>query len=316
MDTRIQSNPNPNVALPVARFPNVEYAHTPDKDWLYASCGVVLVTTGFASTGIGVVAGLIDLGFHPVFLFPGMMGLAVGMVTAGFVVIGRLHSRLAAGTIGLCGGCLAYVVMHFIGYVLERHRFSAGMSFLQYIDAVARGGLTVSPPLGANVEPIKLGHIGSYIYWFLEIAIVASTAAWLPISWAGQPFCKVCEKWKTFRVGSFVLGREDAIAHFESGELLRLADPREPSGENPIGLTVWWCPHCQEHAPVDARLSQSVLNTKGVKETELGFRTFPGAALPVFQSLCALCDDPNIPPAIRRCPAPLGGEERKRFPEE
>ena len=161
-------------------------------------------------------------------------------------------------------------------------------------------GVTISSTRGGgNDKGMTLGYAGSYIYWLIELGLMAGFAAAIPAVRAGQPFCARCDGWKTqHKLGVLFLGRDAARDYLESGELWRLADPREPPGEGPLTLTEWWCPHCLEASPVDVRLDQTVQKKKGVKQFKVGFRTFPGEALPVLRALCLRRTDPNIPPAV------------------
>jgi hypothetical protein len=322
MDPHIQPNPNPKdpriqpppvpleyqappvpatqPALPAVRFPSAPYA--PDGAGPVGGFFALLGLTMLAGAVIGAIAGLIHLAFYLVLIFPILMGFALGGAALGAVVLGKVRNRLVAALAGVLGGCVCILAMHFISYLFVLNKSGGSFSFGQYIDAAARAGVTISSSRGGGRDdkPMNLGYTGSFIYWFLELAIVAGIAAAVPAVRAGQPFCEECDSWKTqHKLGVLFLGRDAATDYLESGELWRLADPREPPGEGPITLTVWWCPHCLEAAPVDAQLDLTVQKKKGVKVSKLGFRTFPGEALPVFRALCDRRGDPNIPPAVR-----------------
>jgi hypothetical protein len=261
----------------------------------------MLSLTLLAGVGIGVVAGLIHLVFFLVLLFPIFMGAAVGAAGLGAVVLGKVRNRVLAVLTGLMAGCVTIVAMHFVMYIALAGP-AAGFSFGGYVDANARAGVRINSTRGGGGKDkgINLGYVGSYIYWFIEMAIVAGFAAGMMYKRAGQPFCAACGSWKTkHTLGVLFLERAAALDYFETGELSQFADPRNPPGEGPITLSVWWCPYCLEEAPVDAALDQSVQGKKNVKVTHLGMRTFPGDSLPVFRALCTHRGDPTIPPAIR-----------------
>jgi hypothetical protein len=284
-------------ALPAARFPSVPYA--PDGAGPVGGFFALLGLTLLAGAVIGAIAGMIHLVFYLVLIFPIIMGFALGGAALGAVVLGKVRNRLVAALAGLLGGCVCIIAMHFIGYLFVLSKSPEPFSFGQYIHAAATSGVTISSSRSSSSKPMNLGYVGSFIYWFLELAIVAGIAAGVPVVRAGQPFCEECDSWKTqHKLGVLFLRGDTALEHLQSGELWRLADPHEAPGEGPITLTVWWCPHCLEAAPVDARLDQAVQKKKSVRQVLLGFRTFPGEALPVFRGLCLRRADPNIPPAV------------------
>jgi hypothetical protein len=289
----------PAPALPAVSFPSDPYA--PDGGCPAGGLFAMLALTLLAGLVVGVLAGLIHLVFFLVLIFPILMGLAVGAAGYGAVVLGKVRSRLLAAGTGVLAGCLTIIAMHFIMYVV-RGGPAAGWSFGKYIDENARFGVRINSTRGGGPKDkgMNLGYVGSYIYWFVEMAIVAGIAGAMMGSRAGKPFCRACGSWKTqHNLGVLFLPRADATDYFEAGELSRLVDPQNPQGEGPISLSVWWCPYCLDAAPVDASLAQTVQQKKNVKVTQLGTRTFPGEALPVFRALCTHRGDPTIPPAIR-----------------
>jgi hypothetical protein len=322
MDPHIQPNPNPKdpriqpppvpleypaspapapqpPALPAVRFPSAPYA--PDGGCPVGGSFAVLGLTLLAGAVIGALAGLLHLVFWFPLLFPIAVGAAVGAAGLGAVVLGKVRSRVLAAFAGVLGGCVAALAIHFVLYVASG-ALEAGLSFISHVNLRARAGVTISSTRssGTKDKGMNLGYAGSYIYWLIELGLMAGFAAAIPAVRAGTPFCERCDSWKTqHKLGVLFLGRDAARDHFQSGELWRLADPSEPPGEGPIGVSVWWCPHCLEAAPVDAELDLTVQKKKGVKVTKLGFRTFPGETLPVFRALCLRRGDPNIPPAVR-----------------
>jgi hypothetical protein len=287
-------------ALPAVSFLSTRYA--PDGGCPVGGLFAMLSLTLLAGVAVGVLIGLIRLGFYLVLVFPIAMGAAVGAAGLGAVVLGKVRSRLLAAGTGLLAGCVTILAMHFVSYLFFLSKFGVQASFGQYIDALAKAGVTINSTRGGGPRDkgMNLGYVGSYIYWFVEMAIVAGFAAGMMGKRAGKPFCSACGSWKTeHHLGVLFLPRADAMDYFEAGELSRLVGPQNPPGEGPIGLSVWWCPYCLDAAPVDAALAQSVQGKKSVKVTPLGTRTFPGEALPVFRALCTHRGDPTIPPAIR-----------------
>jgi hypothetical protein len=285
-------------ALPAVSFPSVPYA--PDGGFPVGGFFAVLMLTIVAGVAVGILAGLLHQVFYLVLFFPILMGGAVGLAGWGAIVLGKVRSRPFALCAGLLGGLLTIVAMHFVSYLIFVSRTRVPISFPRFVDAVAQAGVTFNRASGGRDKGMNLGHVGSYIYWGVEMLIVAGFAGGIMWARAGKPFCRDCGSWKTeHKLGVLFLSRGAAEDYFQAGELSRLADPNEPPGEGPIALSIWWCPYCLEAAPVEAALVQTVPQKKGAKVVNLGTRTFPGESLPVFRSLCQHRADPNVPPALR-----------------
>ncbi len=286
--------------LPAVSFPTDPY--WPDGGVPVGGLFGMIALTLLAGVAVGVVAGLIRLGFYLVLIFPILMGAAVGGAGYGAVTLCKVRNRFLAAMTGVLAGCVTMLAMHFVSYVFFVNKFGVQIGFGRYIDELAKVGVRINSTRGGNPRDkgINLGYVGSYIYWLVEAAIVAGFAGAMMGTRAGKPFCRRCGSWKTqHNLGVLFLPRADAADFFEAGELSRLVDPANPPGEGPITLTVWWCPYCLDEAPVDAALAQTVQGKKNVKVTQLGMRTYPGEALPVFRALCTHRGDPTIPPAIR-----------------
>src|SRR5207248_1013801 len=116
---------------------------------------------GIALSGIllGVLASVVGQVCYLILIYPLALGLGVAGLT---ILLGQLccvRSPIAAGSAALCGGLLALVAMHSLDYrrtlaaaetagfklpagLTSRLKNSSG--FLDYLDAVASEGLTIS----------------------------------------------------------------------------------------------------------------------------------------------------------------------------
>jgi hypothetical protein len=265
---------------------------------------VVFACIIVAAIGLGYAASWIGQWFYIILLFPFLIGVILGVVGAIGIYIGNIRSLTLATLAGLFGACLTMLAVHHFDYerflakpVQEKvlpaknglvrvvPRNPRDTDFFAYLDQQARKGI----PVHFRRIHFNLGYFGSYIYWVVEILIVAILVVAIMRGCAADPFCTQCQSWKEKRpLGKLTMAPETAIHIFTEGEVVRLADQDFPPGEGQVNITAWVCKDCGSQAPVDIKLDQVTKNTKNEEETaELAYLTYPGKALPVLLSLFA-----------------------------
>jgi hypothetical protein len=231
-----------------------------------------------------------------ILVFPLALGLAVGAVGAYGVKRGKLRSDWCASALGFLAGCLAMTAVHYFDYQRSldnaekdlpgARQFWAiqGKTFLHYIDLAAEQGVQIGRVGHGN--GMNLGYVGSLIYWALEVLGVGVLALVMMRSAAREPFCTVCNTWKVERklgqvsMPAFVV--RDAIV---SGEIVKLADADFADIKGRMVIKAAVCPRCQEQAPVDVRLEEVTVTSKGEQKSQLAHTTYPGQAIAVLESL-------------------------------
>jgi hypothetical protein len=289
--------------------------------------GVVIMLLGMGAAGIamGALAYFISQWFYLILLFPIAIGAVIGLVGAGLVHIGKVRAPWLAGLTGLLAGILAMLTMHYLEYnkfqgEIENNRQAAqlGMNFLPkeekeqvrrllevksfpaYIDAQAHEGVTIKRGGGGGRDKgLNLGYYGSYIYWLVEMCIVAGIVLYIAKDPARKPFCVLSNEWKTECCGdNFAVPEQvgvtavvDALKEGAIGKLaqLKMAARESAATTIPVRLYVYASPQHSEATLVDVKLSQFVTTKEGKQEEkELTMVTYPAKSLETLEQLCKM----------------------------
>ncbi len=302
----------------------------------FSVVGLVMLFVGLAVAGIimGVVTHYISRFIYLILVFPMLIGFAVGGVGALLVKWGKVRSPWVAGGAGLLAGILAMLTAHFLDYrhfIEEREAVVAGNpflknvgkngrnlmlnlnvqnagererikreldvdSFIDYIDYAAHEGVTIQHGAGKQ-GGINLGYYGTYLYWLVEMLIVAGIVYGMTRKPAQEPFCNLTNEWKTAKCGDnfFVpleVGSTTAAAALKDGELGKLAEIKAQGANatgqtEPVRLYVLASPSHFEQCTLEARLVKFVTGKQGQQEEkELVVATYPSSALPAFETFC------------------------------
>ncbi|MEZ6057949.1 MAG: hypothetical protein R3C01_14720 [Planctomycetaceae bacterium] len=170
-------------------------------------------------------------------------------------------------------------------------------SFPSYVDMAAKRGVEINSNRGGG-KGSNLGYTGTYIYWGVEMLIVAGIAFAMMSSTAGQPFCVDCNLWKTPEVYGPIKDPAHVTEMIQAGRI----EPVE-SGDLSVApgafVTLSVCGEClpEEIAP-DPRVvgpgaepisfeifvERGALNGKGeLTKSMLSRTTYPITALPVIR---------------------------------
>lgn len=188
--------------------------------------------------------------------------------------------------------------------ITELEMNPAGLRALQadniwkYIDMIARQGVEINPNAGGPGRGINLGYTGSYIYWGVEMLIVAGLAFSLMSHAAGEPYCNECGTWKVAQLfGPFAESQELARS-IQQGTLTPFARQSETSPVDGM-IAIFSCPACQPHGETDVRVERWTVNKKGETiKKRLTQMTYPAEAFPVLQVVCATPEpEPELTPA-------------------
>lgn len=196
-------------------------------------------------------------------------------------------------------------------------------SFWSYMDERAVEGVRIQGTRHKNES--NLGYVGSYIYWGIEVLIIAGVALGMVWSAARKPFCTQCETWKTpLPMASLAVAGKDLDAAVREGEPWRpLKDGNPPPEREACDLLVDCCPNCQENAPIEVRVVRRTWNKKNeITAKEFARVTYPGLALPVlvlaFQpapdSLASAVEHEQLPPENPAEPGHADSQPDKTVP--
>ena len=289
---------------------------------LITMLGAMLV----AGAAIGFAAHFVSQLFYQIILFPVLIGLFLGFVGTRLVKFANLRNPLLGGLAGLVGGAAAMTMMHYFDYqafrreaaaeapdvvavasmppaqreteypqfedpVLVRRLVAAFESFPGFIDFSAHEGVEIKKGGGKG---LNLGYAGTYIYWLVELLIVAGITFAMVRKQTTEPFCTECALWKPYRrLGAFGGSPDTALAGVTSGDVNAIAAAQPGAINSPLELHVAECGNCKR-AEAAVKLEQLSTNQKGQLERKVLVHTvWPAEAVPVLDRLFA---PPPAPP--------------------
>ncbi len=297
--------------------------YVPDGGFSAVGLLVLLIGLGAAGIAMGALAYFVSQWFYLILLFPFVIGMVIGGVGMVLVKAGKVRAPWLAGIAGLLAGILAMLTAHFLEYrhFMDEMNNNRGMaqlnllvapkeekenirrmiavkSFPDFIDAQAHAGVSIKRAAG-NDKGMNLGYIGSYIYWLVEMAIVAGVVFAMTKKPAREPFCTASNEWKTERCGdNFAvpqeLGVDAVVSAVREGAVGKLAELKQVAREStnatiPVRIYVYASPQHSDITPVDVKLNQFVTNKNGQQEEkEVLLITYPATALPSLETLCRM----------------------------
>ena len=286
----------------------------------FTMLGIVLIFSIEIVAGLflGFVTSFISQFFYLIILFPIGIGFLLGVAGIPGIRLGKVRNPWLGGLAGLVGGCVAMIGVQFfdyLGFLSEAEEIRAELqkppeppkpfhmgehprpfvpginvqaakeilevqSFPGYIDYAARQGVSIGRARDRG-KGWNLGHVGTYIYWLIELGIVAFIALALMLAKASEPYCRGCDSWKKERPLITLEGmEEDVLKAVRRGDVEDLAQFDESEDEVGLKILVASCPNCQEAEPIAVKLVRVVKdNKKEQKTTDLAHVSYPGEAL-------------------------------------
>lgn len=304
-----------------------------------ASGVVMLITAlAIAGAVIGFIAFQVSKLFYLIILFPIVIGLVVGFVGVKMTKAGRVRNPVIGGVAGFAAGVFAMLVMHYSEWQRfkgevdddpdqaalvalpadqrdklmiaegaspeEREQADKAVAayhgFPAFMDFQATLGVRIGKATsGSSDKGLNLGYYGSYIYWIIEVLIVAGITFAMVRSASAEPFCVGCNEWKQPRVIGFLQAEPNAAAvAVRSGELQRIVEAG-PTSEvaTQSRVTVAEC-RCGTEGAADVKLESLTTDAKGnVQAKALAHVRYPGAAVPYLNAMFAPQPTPQpLPP--------------------
>lgn len=271
---------------PPPRFVTQKYQS--DNGMNLAGVALMVVLEVAAGVLLGAVASLISRLFYLILIFPVAIGMGVGLAGMAGVNIGKVRNVFVTGLIGFVGGCVAMFAMHYADYLhaLDQlpQELHSHVSFFDYLDATAEQGVSIGRATSSS-KGMNLGYIGTYIYYVVEVLIVAVISLIVGIAAAAAPFCSRCNTWKSqYKLGHLENPADEAAEAVRDGELHALQPSLAASSFTQFIVHV--CPNCRAEAPIDVKIQRLTRNEKNEEKTEeLIHRTYPGEALAAVRQL-------------------------------
>ncbi len=155
-----------------------------------------------------------------------------------------------------------------------------------HFQAVLGVRISSSSDVGRKDGGMNLGYIGSWIYWALEVLIVAGIAVAMQYVAAKQPYCSECQRWKKAR--QLGTAPESQIEPLKQGDLPVFAEPLPLQvGEREVLVTANICPLGDDRCPVDVLIQRLVQTKEGFQQVEIAHVTYAGEALPELEEVFA-----------------------------
>jgi hypothetical protein len=321
------SDPSASVTGAQSALPRYNVTpYRPDGGFAVSGMGMLISALVLLGAALGFVAHWVSQWFYLILLFPVGIGLALGAVGHRMVKTGRVRNPLLGGLAGFLGGVLAMTMMHYFDYdkarkvvessdpmfvkvakmpADERAEFfrmqdiagedqegleravAAYNSFPKYMDLQAREGVQLKKATSSSDKGLNLGYYGSYIYWIIEILIVAGITFGMVKGATAEPYCRPCDQWKTPDVLGFFRGDAGSAASAVAAgdlEALRRSDPT--SDVTAVRLTAASCASATNQCAVDVKLEQLTTDSNGnVKANALSHATYPVEALVHLKSM-------------------------------
>ncbi len=287
--------------------------YRPDGGFSLLRLPILFGALALAAIAFGWLASFIGQWFYVVFIFPLVVASGVAMGGAWGAMLARMRNPLLGGLAGLLGGALAIVAMHYFKY--QRHITQTAIATLEL--GSDGGKVKADPaqpkPTLAEVEDElrqqigfghfmnlraeagvrlgrkdddKLGFIGSWVYWGVELAFVALLASYCGYSVARAPFCAECGSWKTDRTLGTLSETPEAIKALQTGDLTQVAESADRPSQGLLSISLAVCPICDTQASVVVKLERLVKDKENnVKKENVLELTYPGEALPSLEAV-------------------------------
>ncbi|WP_428939475.1 hypothetical protein [Fontivita pretiosa] len=299
----------------------------PDGGVSAAGFGMLVSALVLIGAALGFVAHWVSQYFWLILLFPIGIGLILGFVGQRMVKSGRIRNPAVGGLAGFLGGALAMSLMHYFDYesfrkelaqvdpqllqiaqlppeqrqqlirddLAEQDRqalealFEAAQvkTFFDYMEMEARHGVELKKT--GRGQGLNLGYYGSYIYWIVEILIVAGITFGMVKNATSQPFCAACDQWKQSRVLGFFSGDPAAATRsIQAGDLNQMRAAGSTAELTNHRLSVAWCSSCGDEGTIHLKLEQITTDGKGnVTTRTVAHGTYPAVAMSALAALFA-----------------------------
>ena len=246
---------------------------------------------------IGGLFAFVSLGLYLIILFPVIMGLAGGLLLFQGIRWGKIRNPLVAILSGVFMAVVIYGAFHYGGYIDFQTeakdyfvtemgekpadvlnamvngfliRETGQSEFFGYMAWQAKEGVTISRVVSSKDSGINLGPTFSWIYWLVELVIIAWAAASRARDAARQPFCEQCDQWygKERLLGQvenelspIMIAAVDSGDFYKAGSMLR-----SPAPAPCAAVFVQTCSRCASSDPL-ITLKQISVNRKNQPQT-------------------------------------------------
>lgn len=187
---------------------------------------VMLVLGAIAAVAVGMALWAAEnlLNFYLILAFPALAGFLMGAILAFSVRAGKVRSPFIAFVIAVLAGVLAIFTYHFAGYyitfrgqareIMAENGFANSteeeitqfvdlvlqeevgeIGFIGYMQLAAREGISITRSVSSSSSGVPITGTGVWIYWGVELLIVAIIGAVMARNAAAHPFNESTNSW-------------------------------------------------------------------------------------------------------------------------
>jgi len=247
---------------------------------------------------LGFLVYFVSLAFYLLLLFPIGWGLLVGLSAAAGVKAGKCRNAAMAAVVALLCAGLTYGTFHQLknrevrrnvqgliakaaqekkfdlqnssvekAYENWLHEETGQKGFWGEMAFRAKAGMNISKAGsgGSKDQAPMISGTGMYVYWAIELAVIAGCALLLPWAAAREVYCEDCQEWyQKAPLATLDLGKvPSAVEALVSRDMTAFGACLGPGAGGYV--TLQKCPSCQS-APLNVIVESSVREQKG-KET-------------------------------------------------
>ncbi len=140
---------------------------------------------------------------------------------------------------------------------------------------------------GDGSSSISLGTIGSIVYRFSELLILAVIPIVMGITIRSRPYCNRCGTWKTAQMFGPFKSRRDVHETLKSGQLVALTYVEYPDSED-VFVEFYTCKRCHNQSPVDIITHPVDTKRAFAGKHELSRMTYPTEAYTPLHLACCV----------------------------
>jgi len=312
----------PSVPASYPRFAAQPYQ--PDGGISGLSAAMLILVLLLAGAALGYAVHWVRQFFYLILLFPILIGVAMGAIGSIIARKAMIRSPLIGGIAGFIGGVAAMWMMHYFGFqdykalvdradpdarqvarlpAAEREQAIAQspnpaeareildalavQTFPQYMDYKAQQGVSIksSHNFSSNDKGLNLGYVGSYIYWGIEVLIVAGITFAMVRAQTREPFCTNCNRWKAWRrLGQFAGPPQRALEGVVNGDVNAIAAAQPGALSGRLALWIADCDCGRSSAELKLELTEVDKKNHSAKRV-LAISSWQGEAAPVLGEL-------------------------------
>ena len=181
----------------------------------------------------------VGVGFYLVFIFPAIMGVAIGFGIFLGVKWGKCRNFLIPLLISLILGFFVYMGMHYFDALSYGYP-----DLLSYLDAAAEAGFLIFI--------IPVFGIGAWISWIIEMGILIFVAVVVGTSASEEPYCETCDQWCKDEETLFETTNESSegiITALRNNEFNRFKEFKNSdfNDQNKLVIGLSYCDNCLKH---------------------------------------------------------------------